>query len=126
MNAPLDVKRDAATLGQWQLIGINFAKHRLAVWSTYVLVLLYAVALFAEVVAPAAPGRGDLDHQYCPPQLLRWNWEHGLHVRAMDQRVDPISLRRTYVEDANHAIPIRLFARGDAYELWGRSGGGPT
>lgn len=112
-------KSDLATLGQWQLIGLNFAKHRLAVWSTYLLILLYLTAVFAEVVAPSLPGHGDLAHQYCPPQLPRWNWEHGLHVRAMDQRLDPVSLRRTYVEDANKAIPIGLFVRGDAYQFWG-------
>ena len=38
------VKADTATLGQWQLIAINFAKHKLAVYSTYVLALLYTVA----------------------------------------------------------------------------------
>lgn len=118
-DAPPDRSRDAATLGQWQLIAIHFARHRLAVLSTCVLVLLYGIAVFAEVVAPALPGRGDLAHQYCPPQLLRWSWQHGLHVRAMGQRLDPVSLRRTYVEDADVAIPVGLFVRGDPYELWG-------
>ena len=110
---------DAATLSQWQLIALNFARHRLAVWSTYALVLLYGVALFCEVVAPAVPGRSDLAYQYCPPQLLRWNWSSGLHVRAMSQRQDPITLRRTYVEEASRTVPVGLFVRGDAYKLWG-------
>ncbi|HEX8325565.1 MAG TPA: ABC transporter permease [Tepidisphaeraceae bacterium] len=117
--AALPNRVDAATLSQWQLIGLNFAKHKLAVWSTYVLALLYAVALLAEFVAPALPNHSDLAHQYCPPQLLRWSWGHGLHVRPMNQRLDPVTLRRTYIEDTNGVIPVGLFVHGDKYDLWG-------
>jgi peptide/nickel transport system permease protein len=109
---------DVGSLSQWQLVRIGFAKHRLAVWSLYVLVLLYAVALFAEFVAPQRPMASDLDYQYCPPQLLRWNWNDGLHVRAVRQVLDPVTLRRTYVETQT-PVPMRLFARGDDYRLWG-------
>ena len=121
MLAPtaLPKKVDAAQLGQWQLIALNFAKHKLAVWSLYVLVLLYAVAIFAECVAPVSADRSDLAHAYCPPQLLRWNWTHGLHVRAMEQMIDPITLRRTYVEKAEDVTPVGLFVSGQPYRLWG-------
>ncbi len=109
---------DAGSLSQWQLVRINFSKHRLAVWSLYLLVTLYAIAVFAEFVAPQKSMTRDLDYQYCPPQLLRWNWNDGLHVRALSQRLDPITLRRTYVE-LDTAVPIRFFARGEPYHLWG-------
>ena len=110
---------NAASLSQWRLIAINFSKHRLAVWSTYVLILLYGVAVFAEFVAPQTPGVSNLDFQYCPPQLPRWNWTNGLHVRPMTQRLDLVTLRRTYVEDAAAAVPIGFFVRGQPYSFWG-------
>lgn len=112
-------RQDVATLSQWQLIRLNFARHRLAVWSMYVLIVLYLVAGFAEVVSPVNANRGDLDHQYCPPQLPRWNWQHGLHVRAMNQRLDPVTLRRTYVEDVGKVIPLGFFVKGETYRMWG-------
>lgn len=111
-------KLDAGSLSQWQLVRINFAKHRLAVWSLYVLVMLYVIAIFAEFIAPQQPMKKDLDYQYCPPQLLRWNWSDGLHVRHMRQMLDPITLRRTYVEE-NKTVPVGLFVKGDPYRLWG-------
>ena len=115
----LPKKLDAATLSQWQLIALNFAKHRLAVWSMYVLTLLYLTAIFAEVVAPSVPTRNNLDHAFCPPQLLRWNWANGLHVRPLTQRLDPITLRRTYIEETDKPIPVGLLVRGEAYDFWG-------
>src|SRR5690554_1750748 len=78
---------DAATLSQWQLIRMNFARHQLAVWSLHVLVVLYLIALLAEFVAPLVPNHGELDFQYAPPQLPRWNWEYGLHVPVLEQRL---------------------------------------
>lgn len=119
MSAPLSNKQvDSGTLSQWQLVRINFAKHRLAVWSLYVLVLLYSVALLAEFIAPQRSMTGDLDYQYCPPQLLRWSPANGLHVRAMRQVLDPVTLRRTYVQ-THDAIPIGFFVKGQPYHLWG-------
>jgi peptide/nickel transport system permease protein len=84
-----------------------------------VLVILYFIAIFAEFVSPCRPDAYDLDHPYCPPQLLRWSLEHGLHVRAMVQTTDPITLRRTYEEHAQNVVGIRLLARTDAYHLAG-------
>lgn len=109
---------DTGSLSQWQLVRINFSRHRLGVWSLYLLALLYAIALFAEFVAPMNPTRRDLDFQYCPPQLPRYTWSDGLHVRAMRQVMDPVTLRRTYVEEPR-AVPIGLLVRGEPYKLWG-------
>lgn len=119
LPAALPKKLDAATLSQWQLIGLNFAKHRLAVWSMYVLTLLYLTAIFAEVVSPSVPNRNNLDHAFCPPQLLRWSWSNGLHVRTLTQRLDPITLRRTYIEETDKPIAVGLLVRGESYDFWG-------
>ncbi|MDB5325253.1 MAG: peptide transporter permease, partial [Phycisphaerales bacterium] len=119
LPAVLPKKVDAATLSQWQLISLNFAKHHLAVWSMYILVVLYLMAIFAEVVAPSVPNRNNLDHAFCPPQLLRWSWTNGVHVRPLTQRLDPITLRRTYIEETDKPIPVGLFARGESYDFWG-------
>ncbi|HEV7299536.1 MAG TPA: ABC transporter permease [Tepidisphaeraceae bacterium] len=118
-TAAIDRKKDVARLSQWQLIRINFAKHKLAVWSLNLLVLLYAVAAFSEFVAPSTSQHSDLAHQYCPPQLPRWNWEHGLHAREMRQHLDPVTLRRTYTESPDDVIPLGFFVKGQSYELWG-------
>ena len=104
---------------QWQLIGRRFRRHRLAVASLYVLVVLYGLAAFAEFLAPYTRRWRDLGHIYCPPQLPRWSWAHGLYVCGMKQGVDPITLRKFYVEDPAAVIPLGWFVRGEPYRLWG-------
>jgi peptide/nickel transport system permease protein len=106
-------------MSQWQLIAHRFRRHKFASWSLYVLIILYVTAAFAEFVAPADLSRPDLDHQYCPPQLPCWSWHDGVYVRAMRLVLDPVTFRRTYVEEPAVRYPLRLFVRSDAYRLWG-------
>lgn len=110
---------DTASLSQWQLIRMGFAKHWLAVASLHLLVLLALIAAFAEFVAPLTSTYRNLDYQYCPPQLLRFNFTNGLHVRAVTMQVDPITLRRTYSEPVDQVIKLGLFVRGESYKMWG-------
>jgi peptide/nickel transport system permease protein len=112
-------ERPAAAMSQWQLIRRRFAKHKLAVAALYVLVLLYGIAAFAEIVAPYTPNRRNIDYSYCPPQLPRFSFAHGLHTYPMKLEVDPITFRRTYVELRDAPILLRLFAESDSYRLWG-------
>ncbi len=104
---------------QWALIRRRFARHRLAVGALLVLAALYLAALFAEFVAPYSAQHQDLRYIYCPPQLPRFTFADGLHARGVERHVDPVSFQRTYRENNDVIIPLRLFARGEPYELWG-------
>jgi peptide/nickel transport system permease protein len=77
------------------------------------------MAVFAEFVAPRDPNVRDADHQYAPPQLVRWSPTHGLHTYAMELVVDPVTLRRTYIERPDRVVPLGLFVEGEPYRLWG-------
>ena len=104
---------------QWALVWRRFRRHRLAVGALLVLGVLYLSALFAEFVSPYRPAYQDLRYIYCPPQLPRLSLEHGLYVRAMERQVDPVSFQRSYLERPDMVVPLRFFARGEPYELWG-------
>jgi peptide/nickel transport system permease protein len=108
-----------ASLSQWGLIRLQFAKHKLAVVATYVLLLFYFLVIFAEFFAPFTRSWRDLDHAYCPPQLTRFSFKYGLYVYALKPQIDPISFRRNYVEDSRDIIPLSFFAKGEPYKLWG-------
>ncbi len=108
------------TLSQSQLIRLRFAKHKVAVVAMRVLAIFYLAALFAEFLAPYPINWRDLDHAYCPPQLPRVSLREGLYVHPMVSHVDPITLRRTYHEDRDRRIPLRLLVRGAPVRLWGR------
>src|SRR5688572_25973918 len=104
---------------QWALIRRRFLRHRVAVASLFLLSVLYVLAAGAEFFAPHSRQWRDLTHAYCPPQLPRFAFEHGLHVRGMRVIVDPLTLKRTYLEDRSQIIELGFFVRGEIYDLWG-------
>lgn len=110
---------EPGSLSQWALIRRRFARHRLAVGSLFLLGVLYAIAAGAEFFAPYSRQWRDLEHAYCPPQLPRFSWRDGLHVPAMRVTIDPLTFRKTYVEDRDRSIALGFFVRGEPYRLWG-------
>ena len=115
-------KKAAVSLGalsQWQLIRRRFAKHKLAVFSVYVLAVLYAVAVFGEFVAPYPSQMRNLDYLFCPPQLPKISFTHGIYIHPIQQQTDPLTLKRTYFEDTKKIVPLKLFAAGTPYKLFG-------
>jgi len=116
---PASDRQSFEYLSQWQLIRRRFVRHKLAVGALYLLVVLYVVAAFAEVVAPYPKAWKDIPHAYCPPQLPRFSLSRGLYTYAVKRHVDPITFAKTYVEDTADVVPLRLFARGEPYRLWG-------
>jgi peptide/nickel transport system permease protein len=110
---------ESGTLSQWALIWRRFVRHRVAVASLFLLGVLYVVAAGAEFFAPYSRQWRDLSNKYCPPQLPRFSFHHGWHVPAMRVMEDPLSFKKTYLEDPTRVIALGFFVRGEAYRWWG-------
>ncbi|HWA87018.1 MAG TPA: ABC transporter permease [Opitutus sp.] len=113
------VEADAGRASQWALIRRRFARHRLALGSLFLLVVLYLLAGFAEFFAPTTTDWRELSHAYCPPQLPRWSPARGFYVPAMDRYIDPVTFKKSYVEEPGRPIRLGFFVKGEPYELWG-------
>ncbi len=113
------VRKPSASLSQWQLIQRAFRKHKLAVASLHLLVLLYLMAALAEFVAPYTSQYEDLEHVYTPPQLVRFSLRHGFYTFNIVRHVDPITCQVAYVLDRTDHLPLGFFVRGEPYRLWG-------
>ena len=70
-NDVTESSRDLATASQWRLMWLVFKQHRLAVYSGFVVLFLYLIALFSEFFAPFDPYKFNGRFVYHPPQLLR-------------------------------------------------------
>lgn len=108
---------------QWQLIWWRFLKHRMAVISTFVIILLYLVAAFAEFVAPYIPDASFVQYKLAPPSDIHiFDTEGNLRrpfVYKLIRTRDPETLRNIYEEDTSTIYPIRFFVEGPEYEMWG-------
>ncbi len=111
--------------GQWQLMWWRFKKHRVAFASGIIVAAFYLIAAFCEFLAPRNLEYYSSRYVYAPPQRLHlFLREEGRlrlapHVYGYASRLDPVSLRRTYTADPQQVIPVRFFAKGDPYRLWG-------
>jgi len=99
----------------------QFRKSPVAVAGGVLLLLLYALALFAPFVAPYSQEEMDRDRFYHPPQALQFHdrdgrfsaWPHVHPTRI----VDAGTFRYETIE--SEATPLRLFVKGAPYRLLG-------
>ena len=109
-------------LSSWALMWRSFLRHKLAVVGGAILLVIYVSAIFAGFVSPHEIFERHPDHLLAPPTkvrivhegMLRWPF-----VYALSSSRDPVTLRRTYVNDESQPYPINLFVRGDEYKFWG-------
>jgi peptide/nickel transport system permease protein len=105
---------------QWQLMWWKFRRHKLAMISAVIVLMLYFVAGFCEFVAPRV-SRKDTNYVLVPPQTLHLfrdgrfaPFVHG-YTFVRDER----TLERVWTIDESTIIPVGLFVKGDPYKLWG-------
>ena len=122
----LDVREDegkVAVASFWQLIWWRYRRHRVAVFSTFVVIVFYLIAAFSEFVAPYDPEAKFVKYKLHPPTAVHIvDADGNLHMPFIYQTVrerDPETFRNTYHEDTAIRHPIRLFPKGEEYQLWG-------
>ena len=109
---------------QWRLMWWKFRRHKLAVLSGCVLILMYLMATFCEFVAPYTPNSRDRHYVQGPPQGLHFFDADGrFHfwpfVYGVRQETDSEAWQRVVVTDTSERHPLCLFVRGQEYEFWG-------
>jgi len=112
------------TASQWQLMWWRFTQHKLAVISMVVLIVAYLMALFCEFVAPYDSNRYEPRWVLAAPMPLHFVDNEGrFHLQpfvyGLKSKRDPDTLAMVVVPDETRSYPVRLFVRGDPYELWG-------
>ena len=106
---------------QWQLMWWRFRKHKVAVVSGLVVMAFYGVVLGADFLAYADPDVSEAQRSLMPPQRVYWfdGWRFGPYVYAVKGARDPQTFKRVYRTDPSQKIPIRFFAEGFEYRLFG-------
>lgn len=106
---------------QWQLMWWRFQKHRLAMVSTVVVLLFYLVVVLADFLSYSNPLASEAQRSLLPPQRIHWfdGGRFAPHVYGLTGRRDPITFKRVYTPDPEKKIPVRFFARGFDYRLFG-------
>jgi peptide/nickel transport system permease protein len=107
---------------QWMLMWWKFKRHRVAVISGIILLLMYGSTLVTEVLVPYNLHTRHPDFIYASPQRVHWVHEGefvGPFVYPLVKTLNMETLRREYSEDTTRPYRVRFFCSGDPYEFWG-------
>ncbi|MDA0704432.1 MAG: ABC transporter permease [Proteobacteria bacterium] len=107
---------------QWQLMWWKLRRHRVAVASGLILLAIYGMALFAEIVAPYNLHTRNTDRLFFKPQEIHFSHDGafvGPFVYAVKKQRDMKLLKWDYVPDETQPKPIRFLCQGDTYRFWG-------
>jgi peptide/nickel transport system permease protein len=103
---------------QRQLIWWRFTKHKLAVISAILLIILYLTTTFAEFFATAHPLESEAFRGLMPPQPIHFFDEGKLspHVCAMIGTRDTYTYKKTYEPNCDEKTPVKFFVKGFEYK----------
>ena len=106
---------------EWRMVWWKLRRHRIAVVSGAILLIMYASILICEVLAPYDLDARNTDFIYAPPQRIRIFDKGQLvapFVYGYDYRLDMNTLERVYTSNGNRE-PIRFFCHSGEYRFWG-------
>lgn len=106
---------------QGQLIWRRLKKHKLAMASGVILILLYLVAIFSDFFIPYDPVARNTGYLNAPPQAVQLFSQNGFqpHVLGFSKERDKKTLAINYVPDPEQVLPIRFMSPGFSYKLFG-------
>ena len=119
--APAEARDAAPPRSPGRLFWRQFRKSPLGIAGGVLLVVFYALAVFAPFLAPYAPATMDRERFYHPPQRLHFREAGGrLHLTPfVYQTVLEDARDFRFREDPARPEPLRFFVRGEPYRLLG-------
>ena len=106
-----------------QMMWWRFLKHKMAIVGGVIVILLYLIAIFAEVLAPYNPETYEVALTYAPPQRIHFfhngEFQGSPFVYGLTQARNPETLRMEFQIDESLRYPVRFWVEGDPYKLWG-------
>ena len=105
----------------WKLVWWRFKKHKLAVASTFIVILISFVAILPGFFSTQDPHASDATELFIPPQRLHF-FDEGrpqLFVYAVTGLRNPVTLRMEWVTDPQEKVYLQLFTQGYSYLILG-------
>ncbi len=106
---------------QWRMMWWRLKRHKLAVASGLVLLVMYLAIVIAEFLAPYELQTRHTDHIFAPPQGIHLFHDGafvGPFVYGQDYSLNLATLKREYTNNPSKIQRLRFFCKGDPYEFW--------
>jgi peptide/nickel transport system permease protein len=106
----------------WKLVWWRFRKHKLAMFSAVLLVLIALIALFPDFFSTQQPHKSSSRESFMPVQGIHWikpDGSFGPHALAVVGKRNPTTLKMEWQADADRIIPVNFFVTGYEYSVFG-------
>jgi peptide/nickel transport system permease protein len=116
-----DAEDRVAVASNWRLVWWRFRRHHLAMASAGLLIFLYLIVLVPDFFSIQDPERTDARQAFIPVQMVHFFDDGRLSpwVPAIVGKRNPTTLRMEWVTDPQKKVPVRFFAPGFAYRVFG-------
>jgi peptide/nickel transport system permease protein len=116
-----DAEDRVAVASNWRLVWWRFRRHHLAMASAGLLIFLYLIVLVPDFFSTQDPERTDARQAFIPVQMVHFFDDGRLSpwVPAIVGKRNPTTLRMEWVTDPQKKVPVRFFAPGFAYRVFG-------
>lgn len=118
----VDNKNSYEVASQWKLMAWKFKKHKAAMISVPILIIMYIICMCCEFFGPSLPLERYKDYKdTAPTKIHLWddNGEfQGPFVYGLTRFTDPYTYRKSYIEN-DDIIKLGFFVRGSEYEVFG-------
>ncbi len=126
-QAQLMVEEAASPVGQmsqWQLMRLRFARNKLAMTGLIGLIVMYILVFLGPFLAPNEYMTNDDNYSYGGPSHITFLDKNGRfslqpYLIPMTTKLNKETLKFEMVLDRSKLVPIRFFAKGDPYTLFG-------
>lgn len=115
-----------AVASQWRLMWWAFKRHKLAMFSLWITILLYVISAVPGFFAINDPSQQNARAAYHPPQTIHFidtapdgSWSFRPHVYQTTLKRDPVSLAATHVADPAKKTYLSFFGAGYGYDILG-------
>ncbi|MBN2583661.1 MAG: ABC transporter permease [Planctomycetes bacterium] len=109
---------------QWTLMKRRFSKHKVAVWTTYVIAALYILCMNCDFFSFYDPNEFHENWVNMPPQTLHFGKVEGyslprFYVHPCERIRNPVTLAERYYADTSRRVPLQFFVQGRPWKfLW--------
>ncbi len=120
-NMTSEAEERISVASNWTLVWWRFRKHKLALFSAGILILLYAVVLSPDFFSTQDPERTDARQAFIPVQGLNFFDDGRLApwVPAVVGKRDPVTLRMVWTTDLTRKVRVGFLVDGPAYQFLG-------
>ena len=104
----------------WKLVWWRFKKHRLAFYSSFIVILIVIIAIFPGFFSTQDPNESETRGSFIPPQSIHF-WDDGpaLFSYAVVGKRNQRTLKMEWVTDENQKVRLKLFGRGYEWQVLG-------